>query len=89
LKKNSSQIFQKNIDELTCGSVLFFGGAGSYKTANIIKPTILKNILCENTPSMIVTDPKGELFDSTSYYAQQKGYKVYRFNPSNYINSHK
>lgn len=56
-----------------------FGSTGSNKTTSIIAPNLLDNNI---RGSIIVTDPKGELFELTSRYQQDVcGRKVYRFDP--------
>lgn len=78
----------KAIETLIAGSSIVVGGAGSYKTANIIQPTILHNAYSLCKPSMIVTDPKGELFEKTASFVEKMGYTVYRFNTVNSKFSH-
>jgi type IV secretory pathway TraG/TraD family ATPase VirD4 len=61
------------------GSVLLFGGAGSGKSANIILPTIYRSLENDVKPSLIVTDPKGELHSDTYKFAEKNGYLVINF----------
>lgn len=53
---------------------LIIGSTGSGKTRKIILPQI--NFLRLNKESIIVTDPKGELFESTSGSFHNDGYRV-------------
>lgn len=53
---------------------LIIGSTGSGKTRKIILPQI--NFLRLNKESIIVTDPKGELFESTSGAFHADGYRV-------------
>ena len=48
------------------------------KSIGFILPNILQ--LCEYGKSMIITDPKGELYKKTSYMLKKKGYIVKVFN---------
>lgn len=58
---------------------LIFGGSGTAKTAGFAIPGILH--IAENLRhSMIVTDPKGELYNKTSRYLESLGYNVVCFN---------
>ncbi len=53
---------------------LVIGATGSGKTQTIIFPTV--EILAKNRESMIVTDPKGEIYEATSNMLRDKGYNV-------------
>ena len=57
---------------------LLIGSTGSGKTRRIILPLI--SFLLYNGESVIVTDPKGELFDQTSGAFKENGYKVVTLN---------
>ncbi|PPE04341.1 conjugation protein [Entomoplasma ellychniae] len=56
------------------------GDPGSGKTAGIILPTIIYNIKLKNKSSMIINDPKGELYQKTSKTFIENGYEVKTFN---------
>ncbi len=53
---------------------LVIGATGSGKTQTIIFPTV--EILAKNRESMIITDPKGEIYEQTSNMLRDKGYEV-------------
>lgn len=53
-------------------NVLIFGASGTQKSKSYIIP----NILNTNQDSIIVTDPKGELYELTSEAKRKQGYKV-------------
>ena len=53
---------------------LVIGATGSGKTQTIIFPTV--EILAKNRESMIITDPKGEIYEQTSNMLREKGYDV-------------
>jgi len=53
---------------------LVIGATGSGKTQTIIFPTV--EILAKNRESMIITDPKGEIYEQTSNMLRDKGYNV-------------
>ncbi len=53
---------------------LVIGATGSGKSETIVKP--LLNILAKKGESMIVTDPKGELYKSSAEYLKSRGYKI-------------
>lgn len=62
------------------GHCLIVGGSGSGKTQKIIIPTILLNANSSNEPSFIINDIKGEIFEKTSKYLKDRGYKVINLN---------
>lgn len=53
---------------------LVIGATGSGKTQTIIFPTV--ELLAKNKESMIITDPKGEIYEQTSNMLREKGYEV-------------
>ena len=73
-------------------NVFIVGSPGSGKTQSYI----LTNIIFERNRSMVITDPKGEIFESTAKLKKQQGYEVRlinfkemlvsdRYNPIDYI----
>lgn len=55
---------------------IIIGSTGSRKTSNIILPSI--GVLGRAGESLIVTDPKGELVQTTGAWLQDQGYQVIR-----------
>jgi len=55
---------------------LIIGTTGSGKTTSFINPTLQILANSKNKPSMLVSDPKGELFSLHSNRLSQLGYKV-------------
>ncbi len=55
---------------------LIIGATGSGKTTTFINPMIQILAKSDAGSSMIVTDPKGELFQMHSKFLQERGYKV-------------
>ena len=53
---------------------LVIGATGSGKTQTIIFPTV--ELLAKHKESMIITDPKGEIYENTSNMLRDKGYDV-------------
>jgi len=53
---------------------LVIGATGSGKTQTIIFPTV--EVLAKKKESMIITDPKGEIYEQTSNMLRDKGYNV-------------
>ena len=53
---------------------LVIGATGSGKTQTIIFPTV--EVLAKHKESMIITDPKGEIYEATSNMLRDKGYDV-------------
>ncbi|MDD9309786.1 type IV secretory system conjugative DNA transfer family protein [Cytobacillus firmus] len=60
-------------------NVASFGGAGTGKTAGYGIPNILHNADVVGE-SMVITDPKGELYNKTAGYLKEKGYEILYFN---------
>lgn len=53
---------------------LVIGATGSGKTQTVIFPTV--EVLAKKKESMIITDPKGEIYEKTSNMLREKGYEV-------------
>ena len=53
---------------------LVIGSTGSGKSQTIVEPMV--ELLIKKGESMIITDPKGELFKASSDYMKQRGYNV-------------
>lgn len=56
-------------------NVLIIGGSGAGKTRFFVKPNVL-----QTNCNMVITDPSGELLESTGTYLKQEGYAVKVFN---------
>lgn len=57
---------------------LVIGATGSGKTETIIKPTV--KFLAKKGESMIITDPKGEIYESSAEMLRAKGYQILLLN---------
>jgi type IV secretion system protein VirD4 len=66
---------------------LVIGATGSGKTQKIIIPSLLVNAQSKTKPTLIVTDPKGELYNSHSLFFKNQGYDVYNLNLRDFSNS--
>ncbi len=53
---------------------LVIGSTGSGKTENLVFPMV--NILAKKGESMVITDPKGEIYTKTAQNLKDRGYKV-------------
>ena len=53
---------------------LVIGSTGSGKTQTVVKPMV--NLLAKKGESMIITDPKGEIYKYSACYLKEKGYKI-------------
>lgn len=53
---------------------LVIGATGSGKTQTVIFPTV--EVLAKKRESMIITDPKGEIYEKTSNMLRDKGYNI-------------
>lgn len=61
--------------------ICVFGSSQSGKTVNFVKPSILQMV--RRRESGIVTDPKGELYETTAPYLRKMGYTVRVLNLKN------
>lgn len=86
LSKNQGIILGKNnylpLNKRGNLNILVVGGSGSGKSAAFVKPNVK-----ECFGSYVFTDPKGELFDDTAGYLQDRGYKIRLLNLVNPANS--
>ena len=53
---------------------LVIGSTGSGKTQTIVKPMV--NLLAKKGESMIITDPKGEIYKYSASYLKERGYNI-------------
>lgn len=65
-----------NFNILEKGSVLLQGQTGAGKTTKVIIPSVVNILNHSEKSSLLVTDPKGEIFKYTGAIAQNQGYKV-------------
>jgi len=68
-------------------NIAVIGASGSMKTRGFVKPNILQ--LANEGKSLIITDPKSEIYREMSTYLERKGYDVKIFNPVNIERSNK
>ena len=59
------------------------GGPGSYKTQSVV----ITNLFNETENSIVVTDPKGELYEKTAGIKLAQGYNVHVVNFANMVHS--
>lgn len=57
---------------------LIIGSTGSGKTQSMVLPLV--KILAKHGESMIITDPKGEIYEQTANMLKSKGYNVILLN---------
>ena len=53
---------------------LIIGSTGSGKTETVVKPLV--NLLSKKGESMVITDPKGEIYEYCGEYLKNQGYKI-------------
>lgn len=66
-------------------NIAVFGASGSMKSRSFVRPNIMQ--ISELNQSMVITDPKGEIFESMSEFLRDMGYTVKVFNLVNMRNS--
>lgn len=77
-------------------NVMIIGGSGSGKTRGYVLPNILQCCNSPFSPSLVITDPKGEILGKVGKYLEKQGYAIkvlnlkeqarsFCFNPFNYI----
>lgn len=77
-------------------NTLIIGGSGSGKTRGYVLPNILQCCDSQYSPSLVVTDPKGEILSKIGKYLKSCGYEIkvlnlkeqnrsFCFNPFKYI----
>ncbi|MEE1130245.1 MAG: type IV secretory system conjugative DNA transfer family protein [Caryophanon sp.] len=60
-------------------NILVVGGPGSYKTQSMV----ITNVLFEQQNSIVLTDPKGEVYEMTAAIKAAQGYEVHVINYTN------
>ncbi|MDN6580510.1 MAG: type IV secretory system conjugative DNA transfer family protein, partial [Tetragenococcus koreensis] len=86
------KIIYQNNDTKPNRNVFVVGGPGSYKTQSVV----ITNVFNETENSIVVTDPKGEIYEKTAGIKLAQGYQVHvinfanmtssdRYNPFDYI----
>ncbi|HEY8804372.1 MAG TPA: type IV secretory system conjugative DNA transfer family protein [Clostridium sp.] len=74
--KNGRVIIQPTNSKLPNRNHFVVGGPGSFKTQSYIIP----NVLHEKECSIVVTDPKGEVYEMTAEVKRKQGYEVHVIN---------
>ena len=64
---------------------MIYGTTGSGKTRGFVKPFILQT--ARRKESMVLVDPKGEIYESMSAFLKEQGYEVRMFNLLDMANS--
>ncbi|MGM0878103.1 MAG: VirD4-like conjugal transfer protein, CD1115 family [Bacillota bacterium] len=89
---NNSVLVQPTTSSLPNRNHFVTGGPGSFKTQSYV----VTNVLHEKECSLVVTDPKGEVYEMTSEIKRRQGYEVHvvnfaemgysdRYNPFDYV----
>lgn len=81
-KLNNDYIIQPT-DSKPNRNIMVIGGPGSYKTQGFV----ITNVLNETENSIVVTDPKGEVYENTADFKRRQGYNVQVINFSKMANS--
>jgi len=92
-KSKNDYIIQTN-DSRPNRNNMVIGNSGSFKT----QAFVITNVLYETENSIVVTDPKGEIYQNTADFKEKQGYKVHvvnfdkmahsdRYNPLDYVHN--
>lgn len=57
---------------------MIIGSTGSGKSQSLAKISPIVLSRSKNKPSMVITDPKGEIFEATSRELEKQGYKIFQ-----------
>lgn len=68
--------------------VLINGATGAGKTQKIIIPNIFENAKTDNAPSMVIVDPKSEIYEKTAEHLKLNGYQIWRIDIRDFEKSH-
>ena len=82
-KFNSKLIVQHGKSTAPNRNVFVAGGPGSFKSAGYVVP----NVIFKENSSIVVTDPKGELYEQTARIKRAQGYNVRVVNFKNFLSS--
>lgn len=74
--KDGTAIVQPNNSKLANRNYFVVGGPGSFKSQSFV----MTNILHEKESSIVVTDPKGEVYECTAEIKRKQGYEVHVIN---------
>ncbi len=76
LGRMNGKIIYQNNDTQPNRNVMVIGGPGSFKTQSYV----ITNVLNESENSIVVTDPKGEVYEMTAEVKERQGYEVHVIN---------
>lgn len=76
LGRMNGKIIYQNNDTQPNRNVMVIGGPGSFKTQSYV----ITNVLNESENSIVVTDPKGEVYEMTAGVKERQGYEVHVIN---------
>ena len=90
--KENNLVIQHEKSKISNRNIFVVGGPGSFKTQSYVLPNVINN----RSSSIVVTDPKGEIYEMTNAIKQKQGYKTVvvnfkdfllssRYNPLLYI----
>ncbi|MFA1782414.1 VirD4-like conjugal transfer protein, CD1115 family [Bacillus velezensis] len=70
--KDNKVLIQHEQSKLANRNVAVAGGPGSFKTQSFVLSNVINNTDC----SIVVTDPKGEVYEKTAKIKEKQGYQV-------------
>ena len=90
--KSGKIVVQHETSKISNRNIFVVGGPGSFKTQSYVLPNVINN----RSTSIVVTDPKGEIYELTNEIKKAQGYKTVvvnfkdfllssRYNPLLYI----
>lgn len=86
LDKTGNRIVSTDVDSYELNKhVTICGGSGAGKSRSYARPFLIQ--AAKRRESLVVTDPKGELYEDTSEYMREHGYEARIFNIKNPLKS--
>lgn len=79
--KNGKVVIQPEDSKISNRNVFVAGGPGSFKTQSYVLPNVINN----RSTSIVVTDPKGEIYELTNEIKKAQGFKTVVINFKDFL----
>lgn len=78
---NGKVVIQHETSKISNRNIFVVGGPGSFKTQSFVLPNVINN----RSTSIVVTDPKGEIYELTNEIKKAQGYKTIVINFKDFL----